>query len=90
MNASRMGDERLSAGQRVVLTLLKVYKVVLSQMFAGSCRFVPSCSEYARDAVVAHGVLKGAWLAASRLARCHPAGSFGVDPVPPRTPRTSR
>jgi putative membrane protein insertion efficiency factor len=89
MNASRVDDERLSAGQRVMLTLLGAYKVVLSQMFAGSCRFVPSCSEYARDAVVAHGALKGSWLAARRLARCHPAGSFGVDPVPPRT-RTSR
>jgi putative membrane protein insertion efficiency factor len=90
MNASPKGDERLSAGQRLMLALLSIYKVVLSQMFAGSCRFVPSCSEYAREAVRTHGALKGAWLAARRLARCHPAGSFGVDPVPPRTPRTSR
>jgi putative membrane protein insertion efficiency factor len=90
MNASPMGDERLTTGQRLMLALLGVYKVVLSQMFAGSCRFVPSCSEYARDAVITHVALKGSWLAARRLARCHPAGSFGVDPVPPRTPRTSR
>lgn len=90
MTASPMSDERLSVGQRLMLALLSTYKVVLSQMFAGSCRFVPSCSEYARDAVVTHGALKGAWLAARRLARCHPAGPFGVDPVPPRTSRTSR
>ena len=90
MNLSRVPDERLSAAQRVALTLLTAYKVVLSQMFAGACRFVPSCSEYAREAVIEHGALKGSWLAARRLARCHPAGSFGVDPVPPRASRTSR
>ena len=90
MSLSRIPDVRLSGGQRVMLWLLTAYKVVLSQMFAGSCRFVPSCSEYARDAVIEHGAVKGAWLAARRLARCHPAGSFGVDPVPPRAPRPSR
>jgi uncharacterized protein len=83
MNAPR--QTRLSPGQRLMLALLTVYKVLLSQLFAGSCRFVPSCSAYAREAVIQHGALKGAWLAARRLARCHPAGSFGVDPVPPRT-----
>jgi uncharacterized protein len=83
MTASR--QTRLSPGQRLMLALLTVYKVLLSQLFAGSCRFVPSCSAYAREAVIQHGALKGAWLAARRLARCHPAGSFGVDPVPPRT-----
>ena len=81
---------QLTVGQRLALFLLTTYKVLLSQMFAGSCRFVPSCSDYARDAVVEHGAIKGSWLAARRLARCHPAGSFGVDPVPPRTPRPSR
>lgn len=78
-------ETRLSPGQRLMLALLTGYKVMLSQLFAGSCRFVPSCSEYARDAVIQHGALKGSWLAVRRLARCHPAGSFGVDPVPPRT-----
>jgi uncharacterized protein len=90
MNASRVAT-RLSAGQRVMLALLTGYKILLSQLFAGSCRFVPSCSEYAREAVARHGALKGAWLAARRLARCHPAGSFGLDPVPPRgNPRESQ
>ena len=83
MNASP--DTRLSPSQRLMLVLLTGYKVMFSQLFAGSCRFVPSCSEYARDAVTQHGALKGSWLAARRLSRCHPAGSFGVDPVPPRT-----
>lgn len=75
---------RLTISQRLLLALLTAYKGLVSPLFAGSCRFVPSCSEYARLAVIEHGALKGAWLAARRLARCHPAGSHGFDPVPPR------
>jgi uncharacterized protein len=74
---------RLSPGQRVLLVMLTAYRSALSPWFAGSCRFVPSCSEYARQAVIAHGALKGSWLAARRLARCRPFGSYGLDPVPP-------
>jgi putative membrane protein insertion efficiency factor len=70
--------------QRVALTLLAGYKVLISPMFAGSCRFEPSCSEFARLAIIEHGCLKGTWLAVKRLARCHPAGPYGFDPVPPR------
>jgi len=72
-----------------MLVLLYGYKILLSQLFAGSCRFVPSCSAYAREAVIEHGALRGAWLAARRLGRCRPAGAYGLDPVPPRGPRTS-
>jgi uncharacterized protein len=75
-------DRRLSWAQRGLLVLLTGYKGLLSPLFAGSCRFVPSCSEYAREAIVVHGVLQGTWLAARRLARCHPGGAYGLDPVP--------
>ena len=78
---------RLSGPQRIALALLRAYKLCLSPLFAGSCRFVPSCSDYARDAVVEHGVLKGSWLALRRLSRCHPLGSSGLDPVPRRASR---
>jgi hypothetical protein len=81
------GDARLSAAQRAALALLTVYKVALSGLFTGSCRFVPSCSEYAREAVVLHGAARGMWLTARRLSRCHPLGSSGLDPVPGRSPR---
>ena len=79
--------DTLSRGQRCALLLLRLYKLLLSPMFAGSCRFLPSCSEYAREAVTEHGVLKGTWLAVRRLGRCHPLGASGYDPVPRRASR---
>lgn len=72
----------LTAGQRGVLALLRLYKLLFSPLFAGSCRFLPSCSEYAAEAVRRHGVLRGTGLAAARLARCHPFAEPGADPVP--------
>lgn len=77
----------LSRPQALALSLLRMYKLLLSPLFAGSCRFVPSCSDYAREAIVEHGVVRGVWLAARRLARCHPLGSSGLDLVPRRAPR---
>ena len=65
-----------------VLLLLRAYKVVLSPLFVGSCRFTPSCSSYAADAVREHGAARGLWLTARRLLRCHPFGREGYDPVP--------
>jgi uncharacterized protein len=81
--------ERLSVPQRAALALLTLYKILLSPLFTGSCRFLPSCSDYAREAVTAHGAVKGGWLAVRRLSRCHPLGSGGFDPVPGRSPRVS-
>lgn len=75
------------SGQALALALLRLYKVLLSPFFAGSCRFVPSCADYSRDAIIEHGVWKGGWLTLTRLGRCHPLGSSGWDPVPRRAPR---
>ena len=72
----------LTAAQRGALALLRLYKLLFSPLFAGSCRFLPSCSEYAAEAIRRHGVLRGTWLAAVRLARCHPVAAAGADPVP--------
>jgi putative membrane protein insertion efficiency factor len=66
----------------VALALLRGYKLLISPYFAGSCRFLPSCADYARDAVILHGVVRGGWLATRRLARCHPLCEGGHDPVP--------
>jgi hypothetical protein len=72
------------AGATVVLALLRGYKILISPLFTGSCRFQPSCADYMRDAVASHGALRGMWLGMRRLVRCHPFGGYGIDPVPPR------
>jgi hypothetical protein len=77
----------LSFAQRGALGLLRAYKVLISPMFAGSCRFLPSCSDYTSEAVERFGVIRGSLLGARRLARCHPLGSHGLDPVPGQRPR---
>jgi putative membrane protein insertion efficiency factor len=70
----------------VVLLLLRAYKILISPLFAGACRFTPSCSDYTAEAVARHGVLRGGWLGIVRLARCHPFGGHGFDPVPSQAP----
>jgi len=72
-----------SAGVRVALLALRFYKTYLSILFAGSCRFEPTCSQYAYEAIERFGVMRGVWLGLKRLLRCHPlSGKFGYDPVP--------
>jgi putative membrane protein insertion efficiency factor len=65
----------------------RAYKLTLSPWIGRSCRFVPTCSDYARDALILHGPVRGGWLAVRRLCRCHPFGGSGLDPVPPRPER---
>ena len=62
--------------------LIRTYQLVLSPLFPPSCRYLPSCSEYAVEAIGRHGAVVGVGLAARRLARCHPWGGSGYDPVP--------
>ena len=70
-------------GVRAALALLRGYKVLVSPLFTGACRFHPSCSTYAGDALRLHGLTRSSWLALRRLSRCHPFGGSGFDPVPP-------
>jgi putative membrane protein insertion efficiency factor len=70
----------------VLLALIRAYQLLISPMFPPSCRYFPTCSDYARQAVSRHGPLVGAWLALKRLARCHPWGGLGYDPVPDGAP----
>jgi hypothetical protein len=70
-------------GVKGALLALRCYKAYLSVLFAGTCRFEPTCSQYAYQAIERFGVLRGVWLGSKRLARCHPfSGKFGFDPVP--------
>lgn len=66
----------------MLVAAIRTYQVLFSQFFTGSCRFVPSCSAYAREAVERHGPGKGCWLALARLSRCHPLCDGGLDQVP--------
>jgi uncharacterized protein len=62
---------------------IRFYQLTLAYFFVGACRYEPSCSTYAAEAVARHGALRGSWLAAHRLCRCGPWGGQGYDPVPP-------
>ena len=68
--------------RNLLILLLKAYRRIISPLYGQVCRFFPSCSAYALEAVTVHGAVKGSWLAAKRLARCHPWNAGGVDHVP--------
>lgn len=70
--------------ERSVRGALRAYKLTLSPLIGQQCRFAPTCSEYAAEALIKHGPLRGTWMAAGRLCRCNPWGGSGYDPVPPR------
>src|SRR5689334_1946323 len=80
--------DHLSWPQTLALAAVRSYKVLVSPMFAGSCRYLPSCSDYAAEAIRRFGVIRGSMLAAARLARCHPLGGHGLDPVPADTQKS--
>lgn len=79
--AQAAASAQLGLGQRVVLALIRGYQLILAPMYAGSCRFVPSCSVYASEAVLHYGAVRGAGLALRRLLRCRPFGGHGFDPA---------
>lgn len=70
--------------RRILIAVVRFYRAAISPLLPAACRYTPSCSEYAVQALHRHGALKGTWLTIRRVARCHPFGGFGPDPVPPR------
>ena len=81
-----------SRSGRILSGVVRVYQLVLSPIMPPACRHLPTCSDYAIEALREHGMLRGCWLTVRRLARCHPFGTSGFDPVPargsaPRQPR---
>lgn len=72
--------------QIILLLLIRGYRYLLSPWLGSQCRFHPTCSAYAEQAISTHGSVRGIWLAAARIAKCHPWHAGGLDPVPPRKP----
>jgi putative membrane protein insertion efficiency factor len=72
-------NRRLS---QVIILFVRAYQAVIRPLLFGSCRYQPTCSEYAIEAVERHGPWRGAWLGVRRILRCHPWGRGGIDPVP--------
>lgn len=68
--------------KRALMALIRAYQVALSPWVGHGCRYLPTCSEYSREAIERHGALRGSWMMLARLARCHPFGGRGLDPVP--------
>jgi putative membrane protein insertion efficiency factor len=69
----------------VITACIRAYQRLISPLLGPRCRFYPSCSQYAIEALEVHGVLRGAWLALRRIGRCHPLNPGGLDPVPPHS-----
>jgi len=67
---------------KIACSVISLYQLIISPLLGNRCRFHPTCSEYAKEAIALHGMLRGAWLGARRLARCHPWHDGGFDPVP--------
>jgi putative membrane protein insertion efficiency factor len=82
-------DHELHIMRWILIALLKAYRFAISPLYGQVCRYHPTCSAYALEAVTEYGALKGTWLAARRIGRCHPWAAGGYDPVPPRTNLTA-
>lgn len=68
--------------RKIFTVPILIYQYTISPLFPSSCRFTPTCSQYAKGAILNHGIVKGGWLAIKRISKCHPWGKSGYDPVP--------
>jgi putative membrane protein insertion efficiency factor len=76
------GHWRKTPGRVVGTSLIRLYQLTLSGFIGNTCRHIPTCSEYGYEAIARHGIVRGSWLAAKRVARCGPGGTSGIDNVP--------
>lgn len=68
--------------KRIFMGIIRLYQITISPILGANCRFIPTCSAYALEAIQTHGVVRGGWLSIKRIARCHPYHEGGFDPVP--------
>ncbi|WP_081221257.1 membrane protein insertion efficiency factor YidD [Pseudoalteromonas luteoviolacea] len=83
--SKRLVDYPLSAIRLFLISLIKAYQKFISPMLGPHCRFNPTCSSYAIQAINLHGIAKGSWLAVKRILKCHPLSAGGDDPVPEKS-----
>ncbi|MEN0000061.1 MAG: membrane protein insertion efficiency factor YidD [Pseudomonadota bacterium] len=76
------GDWPKTPGRLIGTSLIRLYQLTLSGFIGNTCRHIPTCSEYGYEAIARHGLIKGTWLTAKRVARCGPGGTSGIDNVP--------
>lgn len=82
LEENNMKPKQVGLAARTCIGFVRIYQATLSPLVGQHCRFQPTCSRYAVEALQCHGAFKGCWLAMRRLARCHPLGGAGYDPVP--------
>ncbi|WP_214411606.1 membrane protein insertion efficiency factor YidD [Sphaerisporangium fuscum] len=87
MRAGRQAPE-ITPAARILMAPIRFYRAFISPLLGPRCRFEPSCSAYGLEAIAVHGALRGLWLTARRIGRCHPFHPGGYDPVPPRPVRS--
>ncbi len=87
MSHQKPGHNSLAA--KLCIACIRLYQATLSPLIGMHCRFQPTCSRYAVEAIQVHGAIKGCWLAMRRLGRCHPLGGAGYDPVPERKDKST-
>ncbi len=73
--------------KKILMGIIRFYQKAISPLFPPACRFYPTCSQYAFEAISVHGALKGSYLAIRRILKCHPFHKGGIDPVPPKKER---
>ena len=67
--------------QKILLVIIRIYQFFISPLLGQNCRFYPSCSNYAKEAIATHGAIKGSWVTIKRIAKCHPFSDGGYDPI---------
>jgi len=82
MSSGNNSKISISFAAYILLILQKIYKITLSPLIGGQCRYLPTCSEYAADCVRLHGAWRGSWMGFARVCRCNPKGGHGYDPAP--------
>ncbi len=87
IRSTRTHKGRADPGSLALTGAVRAYQLMVSPILGQNCRYLPSCSSYAIEAIETHGPVTGSWLAAKRLCRCHPWGGDGYDPVPPLSSR---